>query len=65
MSHGRSDHWNNLKQEGFTPLCSDWNADGSGEVCEVFIDSGFGSAVCISCRQAYRKDAQGNIEYYR
>jgi hypothetical protein len=54
-----------LKEKGFTPLCVDWNADGSEVICELLIDPGFGAPECLACRQAYRKDDQGNIEYFR
>lgn len=61
-----SNHWKNLKEQGFIPLCADWNADGTEMLCEIFIDAGFGTAgECLSCRQAYRRDEEGNIEYYR
>jgi hypothetical protein len=60
-----SGHWDEIKRQDFIPLCSDWNADGAEVLCEVFIDSGFGGAKCITCRQAYRMDEDGNIEYYR
>ena len=65
MSDSRSNRWELIKEQGFTPLCSDWNADGTEEVCEIFIDGGCGGSECISCRLAYRKDEQGNLEYYR
>jgi hypothetical protein len=66
MSNSRSNHWDAIKEQGFVPLCGDWNADGSGELCEIFIDAGYGAvADCISCRKAYRKDEEGNIEYFR
>jgi len=58
-------HWELLKEKGFTALCVDWNADGSEMICEIMIDPGFGAAECLSCRQAYRKDESGNIEYFR
>jgi hypothetical protein len=58
-------HWDELKEQGFTPLCADFEADGSEVICDVFIDAGFGAAQCIACRQAYRKDEEGNLEYYR
>jgi hypothetical protein len=58
-------HWDMLKETGFVPLCVDWNADGSEEICELMIDPGFGAPECISCRLAYRKDDRGNIEYFR
>jgi hypothetical protein len=58
-------HWELLKEKGFTALCVDWNADGSEMVCEIMIDPGFGAPECISCRQAYRKDEDGNLEYFR
>jgi len=65
MSESRAKHWESLKEQGFIPLCSDWNADGSEMICDIFMDGGFGCAECISFRQAYRKDEDGNIEYYR
>jgi hypothetical protein len=65
MANNRSAHWKMIKEQGFIPLCSDWNADGTEVICEIFVDSGFGAAECIACRQAYRKDDQGNIEYFR
>jgi hypothetical protein len=65
MSDPRAKHWESIKEQGFIPLCSDWNADGTEMMCEVFMDGGFGCAECISCRKAYRKDEEGNIEYFR
>jgi hypothetical protein len=66
MSNSRSSHWDAIKEQGFIPLCGDWNADGSEELCEIFIDAGYGAVTdCISCRKAYRKDEEGNIEYFR
>lgn len=65
MTRNEKDRWKELEEQGFIPLCGDWNADGSNEVCDVFMRRGYGAAQCISCRQAYRKDEDGNIEYYR
>jgi hypothetical protein len=58
-------HWDELKEQGFVPLCVDFDADGSEVMCEVFIDAGFGAAECVTCRQAYRKDEEGNLEFLR
>jgi hypothetical protein len=60
-----TNHWELLKEKGFTALCVDWNADGSEMICDIMIEPGFGAPECISCRQAYRKDEDGKIEYYR
>jgi hypothetical protein len=65
MADFRSNRWESIKEQGYTPLCIDWNADGTEMVCEVFIDAGSGGAECITCRLAYRKDERGNLEYYR
>lgn len=65
MPDATSDLWEEIRENGFIPLCGDFEADGSETVCDVLSRSGFGAPECISCRRAYRRDDKGNIEYYR